>query len=666
MSNTQIQTQAQSVHVPKTLGHHYDPQANQSTAKALGSDPALAQWYQEAYAYYQNVASGQSPQPDTASWNEFLTQMNWAYQQLSYASQGAQSFDFLDSGSGVDNSQAADPFGGLLGTNGNWIHNNAEAQMGFLGGYSREVWSNEITYDVAPLSAHTQVVKTMDTSVQPPVEVIKIKTMDPATGTEDVITIHDWEDADITIRAGDPSSVTGADALGITVEEFKEGNSAPAVQQSSIPGEAHAELDNYWIYEARVGETIEFRPEPSGEGDVEYHEIYGDFRIVGRTSDHFVVSKGMPGEPDGYTVEVRHRDGSKDIFYVNKGGFQGEIAGNPAYITWADGTQSAEDIAAGVYEGVEEGVPAEFEDVFSLRIPGQVTSSEEEVNFGGTAPDDIEEREVEFSGVTETHKTAIYNNPENQDVTIQVNHGDDVTTHEVYAPGVVTINPESYQDTIRVEKTGESTYRVFVAKDGKSEIIIITGAEKIILNGLEANVNLAGLPEEDQVVTMGTSGTTRATQEPEASEVDLPDYPENVSSMVRGDHHDQLGRQLAEEIELALHTGDWSGVQTMLAGVTDNGTGNDMVRHYLSALYRAMVGSSSIDQNSRNLDEDGLKKVLQNIPTDVRRTLINYLYHEEGNERRGNEIWGNVQARQILVASITEQEFSETGSADDE
>ena len=42
----------------------------------------LADWYEQAYDYYQQVQSGAVSQPTQAQWQDFLDQMNWAQQQL--------------------------------------------------------------------------------------------------------------------------------------------------------------------------------------------------------------------------------------------------------------------------------------------------------------------------------------------------------------------------------------------------------------------------------------------------------------------------------------------------------------------------------------------------------------------------------------------------------
>lgn len=143
---------------------------------AEGKSTELAAWYEQAYAYYNAVESGVEPRPDAAEWNQFLNQMQWAYQQLN--------------GSG---GSWADPFGGTAGTQGNKVYNDEKVRIGFTGEGVHDIWSKDFTLDVATASAKVTVEKTQDTRFKPPGNVIKITVNDPATGKESVYFVHDFD-----------------------------------------------------------------------------------------------------------------------------------------------------------------------------------------------------------------------------------------------------------------------------------------------------------------------------------------------------------------------------------------------------------------------------------------------------------------------------------------
>src|SRR5215813_6006938 len=98
-----------------------------ATPTGGGPDPALAQWYQQAYAYYSAVSSGQEAQPDPASWQNFLSQMQWAAGQLGLG-QGQQAWDpsagsAMGTPGGMPGAQQQVPQGASLGTQNNVVYN---------------------------------------------------------------------------------------------------------------------------------------------------------------------------------------------------------------------------------------------------------------------------------------------------------------------------------------------------------------------------------------------------------------------------------------------------------------------------------------------------------------------------------------------------------------
>jgi hypothetical protein len=157
-----------------------------------GNDPDLAAWYEQAYAYYNAVESGVEPRPGDAEWNQFLNQMQWAYQQLK--------------GSG---GSWANPYGGTSGPQGNMVYNDKKVRIGFTGEGVHDIWSNDFTLDVALSSAKVTVEKTLDTRFSPPEDVIKITVKDPATGKERVYFVHGFDSMEsVKINTPNAKNVT--------------------------------------------------------------------------------------------------------------------------------------------------------------------------------------------------------------------------------------------------------------------------------------------------------------------------------------------------------------------------------------------------------------------------------------------------------------------------
>src|SRR5262249_42073561 len=137
---------------------HYDIQSKtlsretkaDATQTGGGPDPALVQWYQQAYAYYQSVSSGQEAQPDPASWQNFLSQMQWAAGQLGLG-QGQQAWDpssgqgAMPGGAGGMPGAQQVPQGASLGTQNNVVYNSPSATINAEGDTRvQDVWSNDV------------------------------------------------------------------------------------------------------------------------------------------------------------------------------------------------------------------------------------------------------------------------------------------------------------------------------------------------------------------------------------------------------------------------------------------------------------------------------------------------------------------------------------------
>lgn len=140
-------------------------------------NPELATWYEEARAYYTAVTNGSEPRPAQAEWSEFLNQLQWAQGQLQ---------------------KQRGPWGTL-------VHRRPVLRLFHIEwAAGHDIWSDDITLDVASISAKVTVERTTDTRALPPEAVIKIVVTDPATGTETTYYVHDHEEV-ANLRVNTPS-----------------------------------------------------------------------------------------------------------------------------------------------------------------------------------------------------------------------------------------------------------------------------------------------------------------------------------------------------------------------------------------------------------------------------------------------------------------------------
>ncbi len=285
--------------------------------KSLGgyTDPALSQWLEQATAYYNAVMAGDpsTPAPSQTEWNDFLSQLQWAQQQLGY---GQQAWDpSMGGGAPLGGPQQGqtNQFGGMPGTMDNWVYTNGKSEIGFTGNGTHDIWSNEFILNVAPVSAHVSITYVTDTRTQPPEEVAKIVVTDPATGTEAVYFVHDFDPAagdTIKVNTGEASQVTDAEGIA-TWGEFTQ-TSESSKPEASIPGEEQP--DGSLLYEPEfAGETVNFFAQP---GEDQTHVVYADANISVKPSDEVKFTADLYGQP---IVTVTHSDGSKDTYKIQKG-----------------------------------------------------------------------------------------------------------------------------------------------------------------------------------------------------------------------------------------------------------------------------------------------------------------------------------------------------------
>lgn len=448
-------------------------------AKSLGQNAELSQWIEEANAYYQAVINGTEKMPAPARWNEFLTQLNWATGQLQPGWEpDTVSAPQIVSDDGVGES---DPFGGRTGPLNNLVYNEEKARIGFTGNSQiSDIWSDDVTIDVAPLSASVTSEITVDTRFHPAEEVLKIIVKDPATGTESVFMIHDRKDAKIRINTPKESQLTSK-APAVTWGHFEESTEAEttAVGIQNELGE--------WEYEAASTEANEFVNFKSRGGEDQSHVVWGNTRITAKPSDHVNVAKNADG---GFTVTVTHKDKSSDVYRVHKG-FKVVLQANQEYVSFAGGAEG-------------EALPAEWADLVILNP--ESLNEEDPSSPKNPKPDATEPGETGHPG------TAIYN--KNPEVELTAFGDEQYETFRIYAPDTFTLHVSNYSDTVEVKPVGKAPFPAYIIsvinEAGKAEDYMVYGPpESIVIDGL--NVKLVdGAASDPTIQVAGRSDTDRA------------------------------------------------------------------------------------------------------------------------------------------------------------
>ncbi len=349
----------------KALGFHQanaNPSQNHSTkALGLGGNAELGAWLEQANQNYSAVMNGSEPQPDPTAWQQFLSYLQWAQQQMNNPSEAWDPMAGQNDPLGGTGAQEGDPFGGQTGTNGNTVYTDPQAKVGFVGAGNFDVYSFDFTLDVAPTSAQVTIEKTTDTRIQPAEDVIKITVLDKATGAEAVYFLHNISDIN-SIQVNTPNGLHVTDLTGdsrVQIGEFVEG---AAGQGGGIPENAQIDGDNA-TYDGVAGQVLDFSPPFGG---IPNHTIYSDVNISGRNSDLFLVEK----TGDGYRVTVTDLEGKKTVFTVPEG-FKLNINAHAPNVTFKEGT----------------GTPHRLSGSNDLTLGGPSTGEAEESDESNTVPE---------------------------------------------------------------------------------------------------------------------------------------------------------------------------------------------------------------------------------------------------------------------------------------
>jgi len=379
-----------------STGQAYAPQApvSKNLAPAGGggaANPELASWYEQAYAYYNAVMAGDpnTPKPDAQSWSNFMAQMQWASQQLGYG--GAQAWDpSMGGGYGPQGPMGqqgpqSNQFGGMSGTMDNWVYTDEKNTVGFTGDGTHDLWGNDVTINVAPTSASVTVENTTDTRFQPNEPVVKITVTDPATGTQAVYFVHDYDPANgdkikiNTVNAAQQVVNNTGDTTSITTGKFTPGGAGGEGTKPDASIEGVVQENGDILYEPEfAGGTIDFWANP---GESQVHVVYSDANISVKPSDNVNVSMDTDGV---MVVTVTHRDGTQDTYKVQKG-YKANVNVNAEYITYGTPPVSSDEVPADLAE--------------RLTVNGGTSASGE--TTGGASADAIVSALLDATGRTE-------------------------------------------------------------------------------------------------------------------------------------------------------------------------------------------------------------------------------------------------------------------------
>lgn len=587
----------------------YDYSSGKTLAGAAeGVDADLAAWVnanRELHAEIENGFSRLSPSDQA----RFMEWWDWAAPQVDGVSSDWGSFDMtVDDGTRMGGDVPAEmiPFGGMPGTMGNWTYTEEKFRGGFIGNGTYDIWSTDVLLQVAPLSAKVTIENTTDTRFQPPEDVRKITVTDAATGTEAVYFVHD-ETAEIEIQTAKQEQITDYSAEHYHYNKFVPGSlDAKATNEASVAG---VEENGQLVYEGRVGETIAFN---STGGSDQEHVVWGNADITVGTRDRVAVyaSEIADSANEGETIPatkivVNHPDGTSDTYFVPQGmDFTTNINAIESRITWGS-----------------DGLAAELGEAVTINAGGE--AQEEEVEAQGDQPTRKEDNgEYTFDGSS-----------------FEIYSRNDGRTSRVFARSEVTFHATSNTEYWKVTKDGDGNYVVTVfdnadhTGEAKETFLVDAMADKVNFDVEASHLDVTALGEDDEAVhTVGPDG--------QADAAGTGDWvAEGV--LIENMNSDISARSFADAVDEAVRSGDWAGVNALMAGMNGEG-GNDIMRRFLSGLYNAV-----------NQDDAAFQKALDLIPEEVRTRMgdIAYATWVERSEKADGDVWNSHETYEILYNS---------------
>ncbi len=475
-------------------------------SKALGGaggDPALAGWYEQAYAYYNAVMIGVEPQPDPAAWQEFLNQMQWVQQ---HPAMGGQTLDpTTDGGQPPASGTAVLPEGAEQGAMGNAVFRKGTAETTYApSSMPIDVLSDEFTLNIDVKVNNVTVEKTQDTRLNPPTDVIKIVVHDKfATPSETVYFVQSDAKININSIGGDGVSVPTDLAEQVMVGEYSDTTTSGSGEIKGDPmkdadGKNIKDTYNYEV--AAIGDVIDFNPQG---GKDETHYVVGSANISVPPKGKVDVEQGSFTSPDGFTydfkVTVTNKDGKTDTYYLqDKNEFDHNI------------NALSENTTFGGAVANDGKVPSSFAESFTLNGGGGQGTG---LNPNDTQPDETtrgnlpgEPPRLRSAGIEPTNNLAIYN--KTPDVTITANTSDEIDRHKIYANNV-TINVETLQDTVSVTKQDGGYLITINGQNGTEKIWVDESVQSITINSTK--VDLSAVAGDEKIKTPAVASTGGAS-----------------------------------------------------------------------------------------------------------------------------------------------------------
>ena len=318
-----------------------------SYAKSLTADGQAenaGEWVEMNRHYYDEIMNGIS-ELSPEDQEEFMGWWSWANDQL-----GTSSSSFGDdfSGSSTDSGTApasgpALPAGAIYGAQGNIVYDQMDASISHTAtSMPIDVYGNNIEINSGSMMTTFTSEVTTDTRTQNPdgsyEQVLKITASD---GT--VYYVHDFDDANITIRTPVQDMVDGGtpSQANITWEEYSATaatDDVPTTEPSYTGGDVEQTDESHWVHTGKVGEPIQFNPNPAPAVAPEHHDIYGDATITLRADMSAVM--GFNGDGDTRYIHVFDRDGKEIAVYTLHEGNKTALNANENQVfvrtTWSD------------------------------------------------------------------------------------------------------------------------------------------------------------------------------------------------------------------------------------------------------------------------------------------------------------------------------------------
>ena len=432
-------------------------------------------WKEQNQALYLAIVGGRSELPESDQ-AQFMDWWNWAN------TQGGQSVNWGENDLLSDGATEVPsiPAGAKPGPFGNAVFNSATAETNYIpSSLPVDVLSDEFTLNIDVKVRDVQVDKTVDTRLNPPVEVIRITVNDPFSRPScTVYFVQSEADININLIGGKGAELHG-ELPNVKIGSYSSPDSESAVTaQSSLSGTpVEGEADALYYEVGSVDQTIDCHPSP---GKNETHYLVGNAKIslpVSTTAN----AENSDNPAYDYKITATHKDGSTDSYYVKKP-FMTSINGVKGYVRFNGQAPK------------HEAVPAEFADTISLNVG----TSDAAANPEDTTPDDVIKGALPGAGPhlqdpKHPAQKAVYNTSET--VSLHANHDDSIRHHEIYAPDVV-INVDNYQDEVSVVAQAEGYLVTVGGASGVEYFWVDGGVSSLTINGTKVDVSaVAGDPK---------------------------------------------------------------------------------------------------------------------------------------------------------------------------